>query len=280
MLSQTVRKKTVPDLVPGDDVRLFIEGRVTSWRVAGIVEEQGGDNVYVTAEGLAAAQGRPQQVDRLRVQTGGHDERTRDTVAAAVRTALADAGIAVRSAASVSRAEAVGEGHMGPLLLVLLGIAVPLGVLGVIGLASTMSANVLDRTREFGIMHAIGARPRTVRRIVAAEGLLLAFAGCVAAVVAGGRAHLAAGRRAGQPVHERARAVPDLGPRGGDLGRARTPRRGAGHRRRRHPRLPPHRPGGPRPPVRSVVAGDARHDRPRGGRSPRPLAHAISAVEG
>ncbi|WP_326645120.1 ABC transporter permease [Nonomuraea fuscirosea] len=183
VLSQTVRKKTVPDLVPGDDVRLFIEGRVTSWRVAGIVEERGGDNVYVTAEGLAAAQGRPQQVDRLRVQTGGHDERTRDTVAAAVRTALADAGIAVRSAASVSRAEAVGEGHMGPLLLVLLGIAVPLGVLGVIGLASTMSANVLDRTREFGIMHAIGARPRTVRRIVAAEGLLLAFAGCVAAVV-------------------------------------------------------------------------------------------------
>ncbi len=46
-----------------------------------------------------------------------------------------------------------------------------------------MSANVLDRTREFGIMHAIGARPRTVRRIVAAEGLLLAVAGCVAAVV-------------------------------------------------------------------------------------------------
>lgn len=183
VLSQTARKKTVPGLVPGDEVRLFIDGQVTSWRVAGIVEERGGDNVYVTAEGLAAAQGRPQQVDRLRVFTGGHDERTRDAVAAAVRTALADAGIAVRSAASVSRVQAVGEGHMGPLLLVLLGIAVPLGVLGVIGLASTMSANVLDRTREFGIMHAIGARPRTVRRIVAAEGLLLAVAGCVAAVV-------------------------------------------------------------------------------------------------
>ncbi len=64
--------------------------------VAGIVEERGGDNMYVTAEGLAAAQGRPQQVDRLRVFTGGHDERTRDAVAAAVRAALADTGIAVR----------------------------------------------------------------------------------------------------------------------------------------------------------------------------------------
>ncbi|MEU8403080.1 helix-turn-helix domain-containing protein [Nonomuraea sp. NPDC048892] len=47
------------------------------------------------------------------------------------------------------------------------------------------SAMLTERKRsgEFGIMHAIGARPRTVRRIVAAEGLLLAVAGCVAAVV-------------------------------------------------------------------------------------------------
>ena len=47
-------------------------------------------------------------------------------------------------------------------------------MVGLIGLASTMSANILDRTREFGVMHAIGARPKTVRRIVVAEGVLLA----------------------------------------------------------------------------------------------------------
>ena len=34
-----------------------------------------------------------------------------------------------------------------------------MGLVGCIGLASTMSANVLERMREFGIMHAIGARP-------------------------------------------------------------------------------------------------------------------------
>jgi putative ABC transport system permease protein len=58
----------------------------------------------------------------------------------------------------------------------LLGIALPLGVVGVIGLASTMSTNILDRTREFGVMHAIGARPKAVRRIVTAEGVFLALA--------------------------------------------------------------------------------------------------------
>jgi putative ABC transport system permease protein len=58
-----------------------------------------------------------------------------------------------------------------------------MGVVGAIGLASTMSANVLDRTREFGIMHAIGARPMTVRRIVVAEGIFLALTSCVVAAL-------------------------------------------------------------------------------------------------
>jgi putative ABC transport system permease protein len=40
-----------------------------------------------------------------------------------------------------------------------------MGLIGCIGLTSTMGANVLERTREFGVMHAIGARPKMVRRI-------------------------------------------------------------------------------------------------------------------
>jgi putative ABC transport system permease protein len=84
---------------------------------------------------------------------------------------------------SISRGEAISEGHLGPVILILLGIALPLGVVGVIGLASTMSANILDRTREFGIMHAIGARPKTVRRIVTAEGIFLAAGSCLVAIL-------------------------------------------------------------------------------------------------
>jgi len=89
----------------------------------------------------------------------------------------------VRSAVSISRSEAISAGHLGPVILILLGIALPLGVVGVIGLASTMSANILDRTREFGVMHAIGARPKAVRRIVVAEGVFLAITSCLVAVI-------------------------------------------------------------------------------------------------
>jgi putative ABC transport system permease protein len=64
-----------------------------------------------------------------------------------------------------------------------LAIAIAMGIVGAIGLASTMSANILDRTREFGVMHAIGARPKAVRRIVVAEGVFLAVISCLVAVL-------------------------------------------------------------------------------------------------
>lgn len=185
VLNQVTRKNTVPGVAAGDTVQLTISGRSTSWVVAGIVEELagGGGGVYTTADGLAQALDQPPVANQLRITTESHDEQTRQTVADAVSQQLTAAGVEVRSAASISRSEAISSGHLGPVVLILLGIALPLGVVGVIGLASTMSANVLDRTREFGIMHAIGARPKAVRRIVNAEGLFLALASCLLAIV-------------------------------------------------------------------------------------------------
>jgi putative ABC transport system permease protein len=185
VLNQITRDTAVPEIHAGDTVQLFVAGQATTWRVVGLVEERegGSGGTYVTAEGFAAAMGHPARANQLRIATDRHDERSRAVTADLVDRTLAGAGIDVQSAASVSRSDAVSAGHLGPVLMILLGIAVPLGVVGGIGLASTMSANVLDRTREFGVMHAIGARPSTVRRIVVAEGVFLALASCVVAVI-------------------------------------------------------------------------------------------------
>lgn len=185
VLNQVTRKNTVPDIRTGDTVQLIVAGKTTTWRVVGLAEERqgGGGGVYTTAEGFADAMGQPPRVNQLRIATNSHDEQTRQAVADAINKSLTDAGIAVRSVASISRSEAISAGHLGPVILILLGIALPLGVVGVIGLASTMSANILDRTREFGVMHAIGARPEAVRRIVVAEGVFLAITSCLVAVI-------------------------------------------------------------------------------------------------
>ncbi|WP_181698948.1 FtsX-like permease family protein [Nocardia sp. GTS18] len=184
VLNQITRNNTLPGVRAGDTVQLSVGGKYTTWQVVGIAEETGhGSGVYATAEGFAAAMGTSQLVNTLRIATTDHSEDTRGAVAMAVGAALTDGGVTVEKSESVSRANASSAGHMGPLVAVIMAIAIAMGVVGAIGLASTMSANIIDRTREFGVMHAIGAQPSSVRRIVVAEGVFLALASCLVAAL-------------------------------------------------------------------------------------------------
>ncbi len=47
-------------------------------------------------------------------------------------------------------------------------------LVGGLGLAGTMSMNVLERTREIGVMRAVGASDGAVLRVILVEGLLMA----------------------------------------------------------------------------------------------------------
>lgn len=87
-------------------------------------------------------------VDRLRLSGGG--------ASPTLSTRSYDAGIEVKPASSVSRGQAISEGHLGSVILILLELHFPWAVVGVLDLASTMSAIILDRPREFGV--GVGAR--------------------------------------------------------------------------------------------------------------------------
>jgi putative ABC transport system permease protein len=159
-------------------------GRPTTWVVVGITESVGGHGggLFITQAGYAAATG-VTQPNLLRIVTSSHDEDTRTAVALASERALSEAGFVVRAAESVSRTEAAGAGHMLPLILVFLGLSISMSVVGFAGLASTMSTNVLERTREFGVMSAIGAPASAVRRLVVLEAIFIALLSCVVATV-------------------------------------------------------------------------------------------------
>ena len=55
-------------------------------------------------------------------------------------------------------------------------------VVGGMGLASTMSLAVLERTREIGVMRAIGARHRAIMSMILIEGLVIAVLGWVVSI--------------------------------------------------------------------------------------------------
>ncbi|MBA3257072.1 MAG: FtsX-like permease family protein [Pyrinomonadaceae bacterium] len=185
VIGQAVRAGALPGVRSGDTIQLTIAGRPTSWLVVGIAESVSaghGGGIFMAEDGYEAATA-VSQPNVFRIVTDSHDEDTRTAVATAVERVLTDASVGVRSSASVSRAEAAGAGHMLPIILIFLALSIAMGVVGCVGLASTMSTNVLERTREFGVMHAIGARASTVRRIVVAEGVFMAVVACIVAAI-------------------------------------------------------------------------------------------------
>jgi putative ABC transport system permease protein len=63
------------------------------------------------------------------------------------------------------------DGHFDLLLAALLFVAILMGLVAVIALGSAMGSNIAERTREIGVMRAIGATPGKVRRIILCEGV-------------------------------------------------------------------------------------------------------------
>jgi ABC-type lipoprotein release transport system permease subunit len=71
-------------------------------------------------------------------------------------------------------------------LRVFLAVVLIAAVVGVLGMANTLAASVLLRFREIGILQAVGAAPRAIRRMIVVESAILTFAAFVLSLGLGG----------------------------------------------------------------------------------------------
>jgi putative ABC transport system permease protein len=184
-------RQTMPDVKVGDSVQLSVaDGPTThslrsvqAWQVIGIAGGMGGSCPCVTQQGFERASGQQDQANVVWIITDQHDTAARVAIGQAAAEALAAAGIRPQEPRAIDAVVASTEEHSVILVGVILLIASTIGVVGLIGLGATMSTNVLERTREFGVMKAIGASDATIRRLVVFEGIFIAVVSCVVAAV-------------------------------------------------------------------------------------------------
>jgi putative ABC transport system permease protein len=82
-------------------------------------------------------------------------------------------GLGIEIVEMVAQERAEAEAMFEVIVVLLLIMAILLAVIGGLGLMGTMSINVLERTREIGVMRAIGASNASVRQIFIVEGLII-----------------------------------------------------------------------------------------------------------
>jgi len=170
-----------PALVVGATIPLMIDGNVSSWKIVGIVDSGAQPIAYTTRSALAALQG-GETAQTLVVALASRSVAGQLDVIARLRSALAEAGMPVASSQRLSENRRVIEDH-------LLMVVEFLGVMGWVmiavggmGLASTMSLAVLERTREIGVLRAIGARHRDIVTMLQVEGLVIALLGWLVSI--------------------------------------------------------------------------------------------------
>jgi putative ABC transport system permease protein len=185
VLNTTVRAQQAPGITVGDRITLSVEGRPTTWRVVGIVSDFGTQGAaYVTDTEFATATGIPDGAGMLRVVTDATDVAGRQQALNRLVAALDADGIQVEQVLTVDDLRSALNGHVFVLIEALVAIALVIGLVGLLGLASAMSTSVTERTREFGIMHTLGATAGGIRGIVVTEGVLTGLAALLIATSA------------------------------------------------------------------------------------------------
>jgi putative ABC transport system permease protein len=74
------------------------------------------------------------------------------------------------------------SGHVYIFIIALMLISTVMAVVGGLGLMSSMGTSVIERTREFGVMRAIGARSATILRNIISEGVFIGLMSWVIAL--------------------------------------------------------------------------------------------------
>jgi putative ABC transport system permease protein len=163
-----------PDLRVGGPLTLDINGEETTWNIVGAVRiAQPVPFAYTNYDYLASLIGGTGRVSTLDITTDRHDPAYRTQVAEALEAVFTDAGLNVGGVQTISQIRASIEVLFNIIITLLMSMVILLAIVGAIGLAGTMSLNVLERIREIGVLRAIGASNGAVLQVVIVEGVLI-----------------------------------------------------------------------------------------------------------
>ena len=168
-----------PDLVDGGDVRLALDGAIAAWHIVGVVDAGPAAIAYANRATLSADDG---LATSLVVVAGTPGRFALLDLIQALRVNLADAGMPVAESQTVAESRPVVEDHLLMVVEFLGAMGWVMIAVGAVGLASTMSLAVIERTREIGVLRALGARDLAILGIVQVEGLTIVVLAWLASI--------------------------------------------------------------------------------------------------
>jgi len=162
-----------PFLKVGSVITLNIAGREENWTILG----SGGRGfipvAYMFYDDLTNETALDGLANRLVIQTTRADPVFQSAVQSNALSRLSTINFDVLGSQTTTELKETNAAQMDVLIILLLAMVVLIAIVGGLGLAITMSLNVIERTREIGILRSLGAQNGVVRRVVILEGLVI-----------------------------------------------------------------------------------------------------------
>ncbi len=169
--------KEEADIRLGDEVVLKIAERETAWRVVGIIKGVlSGPIAYANRPYFNRVTRQAGLAGGVQIMTERHDRQFQSEVVRAMTQQLDSSGMRIKSTELISNIRESAVSQFNIIVAFLLVMAVLLAIVGGLGLMGTMSINVIERTREIGVMRAIGASDGSVLKVFMVEGVLIGIA--------------------------------------------------------------------------------------------------------
>jgi len=166
-----------PEFQPGDTLLVEIGGgHEEEWEVVGIfrfMNMLGDPLAYANYEYISGKVNLPNQASSYRIIIDDSDGAALQTIIQRLNHHLEDRGYTVGSILDGNTMRDNASTGVNILVIFLLIMALLTAFVGSIGLMGTMSINVLERTREIGVMRTIGAVDLVIMQSVIIEGLVI-----------------------------------------------------------------------------------------------------------
>jgi putative ABC transport system permease protein len=170
----------------GDRVRIGTASGPRTLRIVGMTGTQmeNGLLFLTPLSSMRAILDSPATVNAYWVRTSSTDHALIDKTTTALEDRLAAAGYSIgTNIRYVDQARNVDANRQISTAIGILGFLIV--AISMVGLINAITMNVLERTREIGVLRCIGARARDIRRIFAAEGLVVSLAGWLLGIPVG-----------------------------------------------------------------------------------------------
>lgn len=176
--------KAEEGLVVGRTLDLQIGARTERLRVVGIIKEMGAlPTAYIPQQTWLRIVGDRESTTNLRIVASPEAKAAPRQLGRRLESQLELAGLDVSSTVRKAEHLQVIEDHLDVITNFLLASSLLALTVAGLGLISTMNINILERTRETGVMRAIGATLRDIRTMVLVEGLVVGVLSWVAGLI-------------------------------------------------------------------------------------------------